>query len=468
MTSLQRLVLITSLFALAALTGCATTSVLQPYPAKLEGIKRQLDRERLDGVPSSLASGRDSADRILYLLESGRIMQITNNIDDSIRAFSEAREAIAALEQKAIISASGTGAQSAAILVNDNAIPYKGESYERIFLYHFQAMNYLFAGDLDRAMVEVRRANEEQQLAFVRHEKEIVAQQSANHSTVNRNRSVVAAYDDLRPITQRVRNSFQNAYTFYASGVLWELVGQPNDAYIDYKKALEIFPDNAFVQRDVLRLARQLSMEADLAQFEQQFPMTNVATTPDSGELIVFFEHGFAPVKHQIKLPVATRDGLLVAAFPTYPSSWYATPPLIIHHNKPSASLGRTQPIVYVQSLAAQALRENVPGILARQLLRTAAKHQASKQANDNLGPLGVFATLLFTVVTEQADLRSWLTLPNDVQIYRTELASGQHDLALSQGNVTGTVPVKIVSSKKTILRVIITGNSLYTNSIVM
>ncbi len=57
-----------------------------------------------------------------------------------------------------------------------------------------------------------------------------------------------------------MKHSFQNAATFYLSGVVWEMLGERNDAYIDYKKALEIFPDNLFLQADVMRLGKRLGM----------------------------------------------------------------------------------------------------------------------------------------------------------------------------------------------------------------
>lgn len=471
MTFAHQIIKCLNIITLAAsvLTGCATSSVFQPYPAQLSGVKRQVDDQQTERAADRLNRHRDSADKILYLLERGRIAQITNDTATSIEDFRQARSAIAALEQKAIIRASDAGARGAALLINDNAIPYEGQPYERIFLYHFQAMNYLFSGNLERAMVEVRRANEEQRLAFHKHEEDIVKLQQNNRNALVQNRSVMHAYEGLANIAGHVRNSFQNAYTFYTSGVLWELSGKPNDAYIDYKKALEIFPENTVVQRDVLRLAKQLSLKADLTHFEKRFTVENSAPIRDAGELIIFFERGFAPVKQEIKIPLATHHGLLVAAFPTYPPTWNASSPLVISDvNLRTRRLGATQPIVYVQALAAQALRENLPGIIVRQVLRTAAKNEVSKQAIDDLGPAAAFATLLFNLVTEQADLRSWLTLPNDVQIYRNALTSGEHQLQLTNGNVSSAIPVQIVTGKTTLLRVIITGKTMHTTATVL
>ena len=43
------------------------------------------------------------------------------------------------------------------------------------------------------------------------------------------------------------------------SAIIYEMLGHFDDAYIDYKKALEIVPDNTYLQKDVLRLDRKIN-----------------------------------------------------------------------------------------------------------------------------------------------------------------------------------------------------------------
>jgi hypothetical protein len=82
--------------------------------------------------------------------------------------------------------------------------------------------------------------------------------------------------------------------------------------------------------------------------------------------------------------------------------------------------------------------------MLVRQTLRATAKYNLQKKANDDFGPLGAFATQLYNLVSEQADRRSWLTLPAYAQATRFSLPQGEHTLVLSTpgGNATLTVPV--------------------------
>ena len=46
----------------------------------------------------------------------------------------------------------------AAILTNDNVRPYRARPFEILLMYQYQILNYLAIGDLDGALVEVRRA----------------------------------------------------------------------------------------------------------------------------------------------------------------------------------------------------------------------------------------------------------------------------------------------------------------------
>ena len=457
-----------SILSFNMLGGCASSSIFKAYPKQANVIKEQLETKQYTLAKSNLNKHRDSNDKILYLMERGRVAQIANDRESSIKDYQEAKKAIAKLENRAIISAADTGAKAASLFTNENAIPYASEPYERIFLYHFQAMNFLFSNKLDSALVEVRRANEEQQLAFHKNEKAITKNKQKNKDALDENSSFMSHFKSFANIAGRVKNSYQNAYTFYASGVIWEIEGKPNDAYIDYKKALEIFPENIYLQQDVIRLAKSLSMRRDLAKFKKQFKVKTNPSVKNGGELIVFFEHGFAPVKQQIKVPLSFHKSLASVAFPSYSSKWQLTSPLAIRDKQSNTLLGTTDPIVYVQALAAQALWEDLPSMMLRQALRIPAKKEAVDKVDDVFGPMATVAATIANYATEKADLRSWLTLPNDAQIYRGTLPSKEYLLQLTNGISSNTVPLKIEPGKKTLLRVVSTGKTMHTSIIVL
>ncbi len=449
------------------LGGCASTAVFVPYPSQIAPIKQQIESGQYQAAQEKLNKYRNSADKILYLLERGRTAQVARDYPTSTADFAAAIDAIEANERKARITASGSFATGASILVNDNAIPYAEKPFERVFLHHYQALNYLFSGNVEAAAVEVRRANEQQELALDAHDAELAALEKRHRTELASNPNFMESYATMRAAAGRVKNSFQNAYTFYASGVIWELDDKPNDAYIDYKKALEIFPDNPFVQRDVLRLARALSMNEDLERFSKQFKVEEPAADPRGGELIVFFDSGYVPTKQEIKIPIAIRDGLYAVAFPIYRDEWRRTPLLSVSLAD-SRALGTASPIVNVQALAAKALQEELPGMLVRQVLRVAAKRNTTKQAGQTFGYFGAFASNVLNFLTENADLRGWLTLPNEAQVFRTPLQPGKHTLLLRSGSASDRVTVDIDKQRKTLLHVVYTGRAIRVSSIVL
>lgn len=458
-------------FAVAAVlvcSGCATSSIFVPYPLQMTPIKRQLSSGDTTQVLQELDRHRHDADKVLYLMERGRAAQISGNYQASIDDFKEVINAFKTQDEKARFTVTGGVATGAAFMTNDNALPYTGQDYERVFVYQLQALNYLFVNDVDAALVEVRRANLEQQAALEKHGKEIAAAEKKNRQALAQNSRFMDSFNSLQDAAGRVKNSFQNAYTFYISGLIYEATGSDNDAYIDYKKALEIYPDNVSLQRDVLRLARKLSMQDDLEQYGKQYPIEVPKQPPNTGEVVVLFEAGFAPVKHEIKVPIIGIGRIYAVAFPTYGEAWHAPSSLTVYDSVEHERVGSTEPIVSVQALAAKALHEALPGMLVRQVFRLVAKRQMADQSRRAFGDLGELAMIITNVVSENADQRSWLTLPNNAQIFRGYLPLGRHTLQLQGGGGNSSVVINVAAGKTTVIRVIETGGTLHSDSVVL
>lgn len=467
--------LLVGVMALFVLAGCAGTTTFTSYTKKMSPHLQDLQTRKPIDFSQCLLSECQSMDQILYTMERGRMAQITGQTEVSRKDFGATMESIRANEEKATVSASGIGAQAAAVMVNDNAIPYEGEGYERVMLYHFQAMNHLANKDVEGAGVEVRRANAEQEEALKRHEKELEkARAEAEEKELNPEEtsdSLASQFEVLDEVAGKVKNSFQNAYTFYMSGLVYELMNQPNDAYIDYKKALEIFPENSYLRRDVVRLARTLGMTEDLEAFTSSFGADQLpeadAVEGSAGELVVLYEDGFVPQKMQVKIPIPVpKAGLVAVAFPIYNEKWSDCAPLIVA--RPDGEIGATEPICYLNALAVKALKEKVPAIAIRQTIRAVAKGATAAVAKEYLGTLGSLTASLYNVISENADLRSWVTLPANAQILRATLPAGSHRLTVAQkgSNIAAPVDVEIREGGKTFLRIIRTGEQLYSSSV--
>ena len=456
------------------LSGCSASTTFMPYPHKIAPLQQQLTRATSPDFPSILKRERRGNDKILYNLEHGRVAQLFGQTELSREDFAVAIAAIRSNEERALVSAGQIGATLAAFTTNDNALPYAGEGYERILLHHYQALNYLLEADLSGAGVEFRWANSEQEQALNRHAKELAkAEQEAqkrNVSNAAQNSEFQQRYAQLDEAAGRLKNSFQNAYSFYLSGVVYELLGEENDAYIDYKKALEIYPENDYVQRDVLRLARRLRMDDDLAALAQRFPALDntpsVALKSGEGELILLYEEGFVPPREEIKIPFFLPGGLVTLAFPYYRGPWRDYYPLeVLTGNE---MLGRTELLCDVRGLALKSLQEKMPILLTRQTVRAVSKVLAQQAAKEKFGAAGQLGMMAFSVISENADLRSWLTLPENVQILRVTLPAGPQFLRLQAPNslLGSEIAIDVKDGGKTIVYAAKTGDQFHTAAV--
>jgi len=451
------------------IAGCASSSIFLPYPTQAAAYKTGLNNSKLENSLQKLDKKRTSSDKVLYLMERGRLNQLSNNFDESLDDFKTVIEQFNLQDDKARVTATGSMNVGSSLLTNDNAIPYKGDAYERVLVYHYQAMNYLAKGDRSAALVEVRRANLEQNFALQQHERELA--KAEKEAEKKQPASEPGQYDNyfssMDQMASKVKSSFQNAYTFYLSGLIYEANGNYNDAYIDYKKAIEIFPGNPYLQDDVLRLAKQLGMRDDLRRynklFEPKAARNSSSTHADSpgantGTLVIIYEHGYVSQKQEISLPLFTSQGLQQVSFPVYKQAWSQPPPLKISVNNLEL---KSSTIVYASALAVKALKEKIPGMIIRQTLRAIAKKELQNQANEQGGAIS-FTTQIYNLISERADLRSWLTLPNDVQIARIELKTGQkNNIQFATTSQSENIEIDIRPGQITILRLTDTGTRI-------
>ncbi|MDF3031132.1 MAG: hypothetical protein K0R03_1690 [Moraxellaceae bacterium] len=408
------------------LAGCAASSVLSPYPAQAVHYRAALDAGTPDAALTRIGRKTESADAMLYLLEKARIAQLSGNADASREAFTAVLGRFAAQDERALVSASAYAASGASLLTNDNARPYAGRTYERVFVHQYQALNYLAASDLQGALVEVRRANQAQVEALRDKEKQVdKAQADAERKGLD-----TARYDQyFSPMdlaAGRVKNGFQNAATFYLSGLIYEANGQANDAYIDYRKALELVPENPWLQKDVVRTGLAVGID-DAKKLAKQLGNVQVAPKPGEGELVVYLEEGFVPAKQPVSVPIWTMKTMNNVSFPIYGEALAPAPQAVQVDGREL----ETGLLVDTRALAVRTLKDETPALIARAFLRLLTRQEMQRQAQrqDTTGLLGL-ATTIYSLVAEQPDLRSWLTLPGSGQVLRLPLPAGEHTIS--------------------------------------
>jgi len=309
------------LFSLT-LSACAGTSfsdLFSNYNKQMQGVKNAQQQGNFQQAVSLLPErSKSNGSYGLSLLEKARLEFLANNHTESQQDFALVYQQVQQAEQAAKIQLSRGIENVQAVVSNDNAIRYDIHYYEQSMLHCYQALNYLNQNDLSGALVEIRRANLVQQRALQANQKALFDSQEAMTRKGVSSESLASKYPSMSNAIGEVKNGFQNAYTFYLSGVLYEAAGQANDAYIDYKKALEIYPHNITVQRDVWRLATKLGMSNDIQLFGNRFSSEITQGTRQnsngqqgltkSGQLVVLVEQGIIPGKQEVSihLPIFT------------------------------------------------------------------------------------------------------------------------------------------------------------------
>jgi hypothetical protein len=343
----------------------------------------------------------------------------------------------------------------AAIMSNDNAIRYDIPLYEQSMLHSYQALNYLAQQDLPGALVEVRRANLVQKNALKSNADSIRASQKSN---IAQGRSLSPQYPSMSRAIGKVKNGFQNAYTFYLSALLYEAANQKNDAYIDYKKALEIYPENRYLQQDVWRLANALQMKNDLHLYRnnlsQEITKKSANANKNQGQVVFIIENGIVGAKQQssISLPIYTSHNdmrFYSLALPSYQNQLIDYSPLSLTY---MGKKYQAEEIVRIQSLAAKQLQDQLPIIVTRQITRILAKEEFRQKLTKQGGDIGNIFANFYNMATEKADTRSWSTLPDSIHILRLNLSAGTHTFSVHINGVNQQIEVSINQNKQTLV----------------
>lgn len=417
-----------------AVTGCFSGSLFSGYPQQLVRLKETLQDPQQDAetITQDLTAGLESNDHLLYAQELGRSSQIQGNFKQSILYYQRAIAAYKNFDQQAIISATRSAETAGALLVNDSMLTYQGIPFERIMLHQYQALNFLMQRRVDKALIEVRRMHEQ-----LKREQKNVTDDVANDLD---NGSVNETIQQLEK-SASIMSSSLNAYSYTIAGLIYELANQPNDAYIDYRKARRFQPNQRYLQNNLTRLAQQLKMPKRHDFAKKWGPVAR--QQPHQGRLVILVERGFVVPKQAIFLPLFIESELNSVSMPTYaPYKQVSQAPLKINGLAQSIQIDA---LADINQLAIKSLAEAYPSIITRQIGRLIAKkHINNVSGNQNLNNILSITNFL----TEQADLRSWLTLPSQTAIGQQFIDKGQYNLHIN-GKM---IPVLIKSQQTTVI----------------
>ena len=380
-------------------------------------------------------SGRN---QLLYLYELGGLANLVGDFAKSAAYFDRADQVAHEYEGRAVASVSGGFGQAGASLTNDTLLPWEGACFDKVMARTLNALNYLAQMDLEGARVEVRKAEEYQTRERERSRKAVDRADPGFEAKNIDSSDAASKYRQMYSFVRNVRNSYENAFTYYLASHIYRAQGREglNDALVDIKQAYALAPQSPAVQMAYLDLLAQCPGSEAASPLREL--RANLGVEPDwmpsgfasTGTVVVLYEAGFAPQLSEVAidlfLPSADRFSM---AFPIYNDFGGLQPPLQIQ----AGTIRRTTTrLVDLRQLAVKSLQERMPAIFARGTLGALGKIQAQKKAEEGFGILGKMLAGIVTQAVTNADLRSWLSLPAEVQVAQLVLAPGARELLLS------------------------------------
>jgi len=201
--------------------------------------------------------------QLLFLMECGYMLHAAGDYKTSNKVFLKAGK-------MATVKPISASKQVASYLTNDRNTNYRGEDFEKVLIHFYTGLNFIMLKNYNSARVEFKKVNNE--LAKIK------------------TKNGKARYK-------------QNIIAKYLTAISYELIGNidNNDddrefAYIEYKQIYNLRPRLRMVQRDLLRLSKQLKYKKDYAKWRRQFGRIDYIPR-NAGEIVFVYGSGRAPIK---------------------------------------------------------------------------------------------------------------------------------------------------------------------------
>ncbi len=420
------------------IAGCAT------YYHKNIKFQEYVLNGNFTEAKTTLESNKKAAEgknKILYYFNHGWVTWMLKDYKTSIANFAEADKII---EDQSV----NIGLEALALITNQNVKPYNPEDFEKVMLNYYMAMNYLQLNQYDEAIVECKRIN--------------------------------IKLNKLNDKYKDNKNRYQSdAFAHTLMGLIYDANKDYNNAFIAYRNALETY-ENIYVKnfnmvvpeqlkQDILRTAYLTGFHDEVDYYEKKFNLKYKHEKNEGGELILFWENGFGPVKTEWSINFTTIPGdagwvtftndefgisypfyigdksddeksalkqlkFFRVAFPKYleRKPFYNSASVYVNNRNYKLELAEN-----VNEIAFKTLRDRMMREMGNALLRLATKKALEKAAESKKDQQIDAGTVLNWVntATEQADTRNWQTLPYSISYARIPLPEGENTLELKSYN---------------------------------
>lgn len=416
-------------------SSCASAPpAIQPQVNSLVAAQQFSNAVKVLGKHST---GYGKNNQLLYLLDYGLTLQLSGRYRESAAVFEKARIKFDELYTRSVSRLAASWAW------NDYAQPYHGEDFERVLINIFQAVNFAVLGDISGALVEARDAD----------------------STLG---AINAQY---APGQKNVYKEDALARLFM--GIMYEAgTGRMNlnDAFISYQKALAIYEGDYLanyktrapeVLKENLLTTAAVIDKAKFDSLRRQFKDTVFYSPADKTqkvEVYLIHYHGLAPLKYSDSIVVPLPGGYLTKfVFPRYQKRIFSevTDEFVARQGGRPVASARSEITEDIAAIALQNLANRKTRTIAKAAARPAGKYFLERQSQEYIREKkGAEAARWFrygsnwyNILSEQADLRAWQTLPGEIRLSRLVLDPGEYDLSFGQ-NIWPAVELKAGEKK--------------------
>jgi len=375
---------------------------------------------------------------VLYNLDLGLLFHYAGLPDSSSAYLFAAEREIQDLYTKSISLA------AISFLTNDNVLPYDGEDFEKVMVNVFLALNFAEKREVDEALVEARKVDLK------------LREYSRQYEGKNRYQ--------------------EDAFVRYIAGVLYETGGEINDAFISYRKAYESYgvyareyktPPPSFLLDDLVRTATRMGFTEEAEQYRNLGGKAARESDRNLGSILVVAYAGQGPVKQEIRPTVTIPDSsgtlhTFQIALPKFVPRMKGPRTYTVEAKGPDSSVaavGNTQIAQDITAIAEKCLDDRIALVYLKSGGRALLKFLAAEKAKSELKKrddkltnfLGSLAIDLTVGATEKADLRTWGTLPAQIQLARLNVPPGKYAVSVRSSDRGFEIPqdqVTVTSGK--------------------
>lgn len=465
MNKISRFLFIVS--SIAVLSSCNTVKknvakvefASSNYPWIFSSVRKELVRGDLSSaIKENNHIGNTKALDNLNELESARLLQLSSDYKNSINKYNKALESIPQDEGESLKQAKRTLLDKNTYNYYDIKTPYSIPDYAISFLYTYQALNYLKINDIKQAMTSLDKLDRakvwlDQQDVIADGMKYLAKKDLEKNDITNKNLGTekFKALTNMLNFSKRIPNAYGNPMSYYLKAILDSAISK------DYKKSI------ADLNKAQKYTVGNKYLNQTKSEYQAAIDNQTSSFSMGMGRVVVFYEQGLVNTRRSTEFGLDLGDiGIRKIDFPIYNTKYNFFDP-----KKITISTGNKKIVdTYTETLldgtlfAMKSLVDSYSKIITQNVAIEAFRHDYDK--NFALGGM-LGSTLKFDLSKadpRRADLRSWLLLPNSVDLFEQQIDSGSYTVQVN--NIRQKIAVK--QGKTTLLWIVSIGkfNKVY------